>query len=240
MEDKFYVFENYLAGELSKKELTEFENLLQKDMELKKDFEQYKEVHHSLENSFKNQKELESFEKNLKNISHQYFNKETNRSSFKWIYSAAASIAILLSFYLFYPSSEATYEEYIEYPTVNFVTRGSEQKNLIDAQNAFNDKNFDNAIELLSKALNEDSTNTELKLYQGFSFIETNRYQKAETVLKPISEGNTSYKYTAIWYLALSNLKQEKHSECKELLMQLPEEFTQFKKAQKLLQNLPK
>ncbi|MFY7670129.1 tetratricopeptide repeat protein [Tenacibaculum sp. MEBiC06402] len=240
MVDQFLLFENYLAGELSGEDLINFENSLQSNIEFKEDFEQYKEVHHSLENSFKSEKELESFEKNLKNISTQYFNKETNQRSFRWIYSAAASIAILLSVYLFYPSSEATYEEYIEYPTVNFVTRGSEQKNLIDAQNAFNDKNFDKAIELLSKALNEDPTNTELKLYQGFSFIEINRFQEAETVLKPISEGNTSYKYTAIWYLALSNLKQEKHSECKALLTQLPEEFTQFKKAQKLLQNLPK
>ena len=93
---------------------------------------------------------------------------------------------------------------------------------------------------LFSEILKEDLDNTELKLYKGFSLMETNQFQEATTTLKPIAFGNSSYKYTAIWYLVLNNLKQEKYLECKELIHQLPQEFNQYKKAQKLLKDLPK
>ena len=240
MEDKFLVFEQYLAGELLGEELTKFENLLQTDIDFNESFNLYKETHTLLESNFKNKKEQQEFENNLKKISGKYFKKTRSIGSKKWYYSVAASIALLISVYLFYPNTELSYEEYVEYPNVNFTVRGNENTTLLDAQKAFNNKDFDTASKLFSETLKKDNENTELKLYKGFSLIEINQFQEATILLKPIATGSSSYKYTAIWYLALSNLKQEKYSECKELLTQLPTEFTQYKKAQKLLKNLPK
>ncbi len=239
MEGQFLLFEHYLAGELSKEELVKFENLLQTDIDFKKAFNQYREVHNSLELTFKNNNEQLNFENNLKNISNTYFEKSTSKSNYKWYYSIAASIAVLLSVYLFYPSTKPSYEEYITYPSVNFTVRGNQENILLDAQNAFNNKNFTKANELFSEVLKKETENTEIKLYNGLALIEINKFNEASTLLNSIANGNSSFKYQAIWYLALSNLKQNKYAECKLLLEKLPEEFNQYLKAKKLLKNLP-
>jgi hypothetical protein len=61
---------------------------------------------------------------------------------------------------------------------------------------------------------------------------------KAEMLLNEIQHGTSIYKNKAIWYSALSELKQKNLEECKSLLRQIPEDSEDYDKAQELLKEL--
>ena len=80
--------------------------------------------------------------------------------------------------------------------------------------------------------------NPELQYFYAVSLIEISDYVKAELLLHFIINGNSSYKFKAVWYLALSKLKQEMPNDAKELLKQIPPDAEDYEKAQKLLGQL--
>ena len=77
-----------------------------------------------------------------------------------------------------------------------------------------------------------------MQLYYAISLIETNNFTKASVLLTNISEGNSVYKEEAIWYLALSSLKQKDYKACKMQLEQISEASEKYNQAQKLLKEL--
>ncbi|CAL2082309.1 tetratricopeptide repeat protein [Tenacibaculum sp. 190524A05c] len=239
MEDQFLQFENYLAKQLSDDELKSFEEKLQTDISFKEAFNLYKETHDFLKNKIQNETSTEEFTTNIKKISKNHFKSHNKNKSKNWFISIAASIAVLIGIYVFYPKNTPTYQEYISYPTANFTTRNSQNETLIKAQNTFNTKDFKQANLLFDKLLNEDIHNSELQLFQGITLVELDQFEEADQILSGLSSGKSSYTTNAIWYLALSKLKQEKYSDCKLLLEKLPKEFKHYKNAQKLLKNLP-
>ncbi|CAL2091215.1 conserved hypothetical protein [Tenacibaculum sp. 190524A05c] len=239
MEDQFLQFENYLAEQLSDDELKSFEEKLQTDISFKEAFDLYKETHDFLKNKIQNEVATEEFTTNIKQISKNHFKSHNKIKSKNWFIPIAASIALLIGVYVFYPKNTPTYREYISYPTANFTTRNSQNETLVKAQNAFNTKDFKQANLLFDKLLNKDIHNSELQLFQGITLVELDKFEKADQILSVIAYGKSSFKTKAIWYLALSKLKQKKYSDCKLLLEKLPKEFKHYKNAQKLLKNLP-
>ncbi|WP_300569822.1 tetratricopeptide repeat protein [Flavobacterium sp.] len=238
-EDLYIGFENYLNNEMLPEERIQFEQRLESDLEFRESFHLYKETTQFLGNRFS--AESADFEKNLKSISSAYFNENQEKKSkviaFKpWQYAVAASLVLFMGTWFFMQNGNPEYGDYSQHESAYFTERGAEDVNLKQAQDFFNKKDYKSAVLAFEKT--QDLKNPELQYFYAIALIETDDFSKAEVFLNAVKEGTSVYKDKATWYLALSNLKQNKISECKSLLEQVPSDAEDFDKAQKLLKEL--
>lgn len=133
-------------------------------------------------------------------------------------------------------SGNPSYSDYNMHNEANFIERSEGNPELKIAQDYFNNKNYQKASETFAKI--ENLTNPEIQLYYAISLIETDDYSKSNILLENISQGISVYKEEAIWYLALSSLKQKKYDESKKYLQQITEDSEKYSQAQKLLNDL--
>lgn len=236
-EQVYLTFENYLNNEMSANERLEFENQLQNDADMQDKFQIYKEMNQFL--SVKFDPETEDFKKSLGTISKEHFTENKTKTKViaftPWYYAAAASVVIALGVW-FVNQGNPEYGDYNQHENAYFTERSVGDKNLNDAQKAFNEKDYNKAIISFEKVT--DLTNPELQYFFAIALIETNHFRNAEIYLKNIKSGTSVYKDKAIWYLALSYLKQKKFDECKTYLKQIPRDAEDYAKAQELLKNL--
>ena len=238
-EELYITFEKYCNNEMSQEEQLEFEIQLQNNADMQQKFEIYQEANQFLATKFSS--ETMAFKNNLAAIANEHFaakaEKKTKVIAFKpWQYAVAASIAILFGTWFYMQNSLPQYGDYSHPETAMFVERSVGDANLKEAQNAFNAKDYKKAAASFEKV--SDMKNPELHYFYAIALIETNKYAKAETLLKEIQSGTSVYKEKATWYLALSNLKQKKLEECKIYLKQIPTDAEDYDNAQKLLKRL--
>lgn len=238
-EEMYLLFENFLDGQLSNEERLDFEERLKKDLDFQNDFEMYKETSAYLKNKF--DPETISFKENINTISNNYFSnsnkKEKRVVKLETWYYAAASIVVLLGFWFFMQNSNPQYSDYNTHEMAAFVERAESNSDIKMAEVAFNSKNYKEASLYLEKIL-KNNPSSEFQYFYAISLLEQNQFLKAETQLDTLKRSNTIYKEKALWYLALSKLKQEKWEECKSYLNQIPETSEDYEKAQQLLDKL--
>ena len=78
----------------------------------------------------------------------------------------------------------------------------------------------------------------ELQLYYAITNIELDNFKIADAQLNILINGNSAYKNRALWYAALSRLKQKNNEASIMLLKQIPEGADDYKEAQHLLDKL--
>ena len=144
-------------------------------------------------------------------------------------------MAILFGTLLF-NQSDPQYGDYSQHETAQFIERGDEDIDLKEAQDFFNNHEYQKAVTSFEKVT--DLNNPELQYFYAIALIETKGYAKATLTLTNLRNGTSVYKDKATWYLALSNLKQKKLDDCKTLLKQIPAEAEDYDKAQQLLKDL--
>jgi hypothetical protein len=246
-EELYMAFESYLSNEMPTDEKKTFEERLQNDASFRESFNLYKETSQFLNTTFS--PVTLAFKMNLVVISNEHFSQtEENKSNetqlkkqtkviqFKpWYYAVAASVALVLGTVLF-NQNDPQYGDFNQHEAAFFVERSEADTNLKSAQDFFNAKEYKKAVAAFEKIPN--LTNPELQYYYAIALIETNDYQKAEIFLTNLKDGTSVYKTKAIWYLALSNLKQKKLEECKSFLKQIPTDAEDYEKAQELLSDL--
>lgn len=240
MQEELYIgFEKYLLNEMTAEEQSEFENKLQTDENFREQFQIYKETTQFLELKFS--KEAVDFKQNLKAIGSNHFGKPVTKKSkvislqSKW-FAVAAMLVVFMGVWYFNQSGNPTFSDYNNYNEAHFIERSDNNQNLVDAQTFFNAKDYKKASQSFAKI--EDLTNPELQLYYAISLIETNDYTKASVLLTNISQGNSVYKEEAIWYMALSSLKQKDYKTCKKQLELISQDSEKYNQAQKLLKEL--
>lgn len=241
-EQDYILFEDYLTKKLSNEERKTFEDRLLTEVEFKKAFETYKDLSLFLEHKIGNEDETNVFEKNLKNISNNYFEKQISKKKTKqfkpWKLVIAASLIVFISTFTYNMLSTPSYSDFSDYETISLTVRGTQDELLSNAEKAFNNKDFNNATTYFSQLLTKNPENQELKLYKAISEIEINKYDDAEKLLLELSKGNSIYKNKALWHLALSKLKQKDYSATKEILKTIPQDADAYQNAQKLLKKL--
>ncbi|MBJ6366687.1 tetratricopeptide repeat protein [Snuella sedimenti] len=243
MEEQDYTaFEAYLTNELSQEARINFETRLKADAEFNKAFNTYKELSAFLAHTLENETPSEAFKSNLENISNTHFSKYKKQKTVfalrPWQYAVAASIVLLIGIFMFDNLSNPQFNDYNNYQTISLTVRGDDSELIKTAEIAFNTKDFNKASKALNKLIALDAENAELKLYRAIANIELNEFDKADTELEGITKGNSVFKNKAIWYLALSKLKQKDYKACKAVLKTLSEEAEDFERAQKLLSKL--
>lgn len=247
MQDENYIlFESYLSKNMSKDEIAAFEFRLEREPDFAEAFNVYKELSYFLGDKFKNESASNIFQNNLEKISNAHFNKEEVVSKSKkptktfpfYKYAIAACVVALFGVFTFNQFSNPTYSDFNDYNAISFTVRGENDELLQTAENAFNNKNFSKAEETFKSLIELYKNNAELKIYQAISNIELNNFEKAESLLIEIKKGNSAYKNKAIWYLALSKLKQKNNKASLEILKTIPKDADHYKQAQKLIKKL--
>ncbi|SDG61927.1 tetratricopeptide repeat protein [Winogradskyella thalassocola] len=247
MEEQDYIqFEAYLVGDLSDEDLITFNKRLELDPKFNKAFEIYKDMSAHLEHEIGNEQETSDFKANLDVISNKHFNTiddmdNTNRTSEKskfYKYAIAASVVVLLGFFLFNQFGGPKYDEYNNFDPISLTVRSSNDADFSKAEESFNAKNYNEAIKSFNNILENDFTNLEIQLYKSMALVETSQFEEAEILLRKITNGNSAYQNKAKWILALNYLKQDKDSECIKVLKTIPQDAEDYKMAQELLQKL--
>ena len=238
-EEMYILFDNYLNDELSVEEKEVFENQLKTDSVVAEKFEIYKTTTAFLEDKFS--EETIDFKKNLEAISKQNFSETTPKSPKviqlkPWYYAVTASVVVFLGVW-FLQGGNPEYGDFNQHEQAYFSERGDQAENLKLAQEAFNSKNYKEAIVYFEKVTKEYDR-AEVRYFYAISLLEENDFSKAENILQELNNGTSIYKDRALWYLALSKLKQEKPNECKTILQKIPVEAEDYKKAKKLLKRL--
>ncbi|WP_339887409.1 tetratricopeptide repeat protein [uncultured Flavobacterium sp.] len=242
MQEELYIaFENYLNNEMALEEKITFDNKLHNDEAFKKQFELYKETTQFLEIKFSN--DSVDFKKNLESISEEHFavkpqKKESKVISIqsKWL-AIAAMFVVFIGVWFINSGDNPSYSDYNQHENANFVERGSVIQDLKTAQEAFNNKNYGEAVPLFKKIVIENKT-PEIEFYYGISLLEINKTHEAEVVFNSLKEGTSVYSQRAIWYLALAKLKLKEFKACKNYLSQISSDSEDYEKAQELLKDL--
>ena len=246
--------ENYLLGELKGDSLHKFEEKLQNDAHFAKEVALYKEINSSLSSRFSNYDEENKLRNTLEDLGNFHIK---NNSKLKLVeqaakpktkvfsikkytkYLVAASVILFASILWMNSDKKApNYYDYNQFEQIDLVVRGDNNSHLIEAQNAFNAKDFLKASKEFKILLKEDKTKVELQLYLGICLIEQNKFQLADEILSGLSKGNSIYKNEATWYLALSKLKQKDYKTCNDLLKTIPKDTEKYAQAQNLLDKL--
>lgn len=243
--ERYIRFDRYLNNELSEEDLKSFEEQLKSDTDFKEDFEVYCALESSLISKFENEEEALALRKTLSDLGSQYIKQGENNKKETKVTSlfhyrnlmVAASIALLIGFFLFNNGSPV-YGDFAQHNSLELVVRGDNNEAISKAEVAFNSKNYEEALKQLTILSGNYPNDPEIKLYQGICQLELNNYAEAETIFNYISEGNSALATKAIWYKALTFLKQKKLNECKEVLKTIPESAEEYPRAKRLLKKL--
>ena len=238
-EERYILFDQYLQGELTAAEKSDFEKQLAEDPDFASEFETFKGVQLQLENKFGFEAEREAFKENLTQISEKHFNNSKPKVVLMrpWYYAAAASIIILFGLFFFDYNQNPVFNDYNHPGQAHFIERGTTDMHLLQAEKAFNSRKFKDAILFFEMALKETKT-PEIQYYYGVSLLETNEYKKAEAVFNELKATSPVYKDKSLWNLALMKLKQKDYKGCKQILQTISQDYEDYDEVQELLDAL--
>ncbi len=242
-EEKYELYERKISGELSTTEEEILSLLIEEDKSIAEEFKVYKEWSSYLEASLNMDKETVDLKNNLKEIGDSFFNEDKNKKETKvikmpfWLYTAAASVAIILGVYIF-TNREPIYNDFAVIPELSIVERGVENSNINDLEAAFNSGNYKQAEKYLLELLATDNSNSEYNFYYGITLLEQNKHAEATFVFEELMQGNSGYRNRSVWFEALNQLKQKNIEQCFLLLKKIPEDAEDYKQAQKLIKKL--
>lgn len=241
-EELLYIqMERYLANDLNPGEKKAFEDKIRSDQELAEKVALYQSLSEELRSRFSREQDEQRLRESLQAISNAEITKRSAHViSFQWYHWAAAASIALLAIAWFYTTT-ATLPEYAQYAfheSLSLTERGEDDSLKHHAESAFNAAKYPEAIHLFNTLLKTDPDNVELQLYKGISLLELNRHQEAEAIFLAIKNSTTIYRDKAIWYLALSALKQKDYNSCKAYLHQLSPDSEDHSKAKEILKSL--
>tara|TARA_R110002049_G_C9169428_1_gene561757 strand:+ start:25 stop:750 length:726 start_codon:yes stop_codon:yes gene_type:complete len=234
------LYEAYLDGTLDPDAQKVFEQRLVTDDFFKASFEDYKETSAYLSEKFSDSEERSAFEQTLKTLGEEHFDQKapTSLKTEIWKYAAAIILLISIGGYFLMNNNHPQYNDFASPPTISLVQRGSADALAKKAENAFNSKSYTEATDYFSELLRNDSNRLELLLYRGIAQIEIGAYDNANKDLEEVASSMSVYKNEALWYKALSLLKQKKYAACKLVLVEIPPTADEYDKAQDLLNKL--
>jgi TolA-binding protein len=238
-EERYLLFDQYLQGEMTVEERSNFEKQISEDQDFASEFSTFKEVLRQLKTKFGHEQERKAFIENLSAISDKHFNKEKPKVVFMrpWYFAAAASVAILFGLLFFDYNQNPSFNDFNQPGQAHFTERSNTNVNLIQAEKAFNDKKFKEAVPFFESVLKNNKT-AEIQYYYGVSLLQTIEYKKAEVVFNELKSGNSVYKEKALWNLALLKLKQKDYKGCKQILQTISQEYEDYDEVQELLHAL--
>lgn len=232
-DDNIYsLIDGYLKNTLNATDKLEFENKLKEDSELYKEFIVQKDLFNTLDKNswafedqpnpdevkiienYLNSNEAKSIASVIAKTNTEYQNSKQRVFKLpRFIYPIAASIALLLGYFLFFGDSQTTEDLYAEYKNWNdlpsLTYRADDNNDLSKGQEAFKNKQYREASTIFSTYL-KNNINPQATTYLGVSYIELEQYDLAlntfNNLLKEQSlDSSKGYWYKTLVYLKLGN-----------------------------------
>ena len=218
-------YERVLLDQMGSKEKAEFNNKLSGDPVLKRQFEEFKELFHTIEEEgLRNS--METFHNSLKVESSRTIGA---KKKFYW-YRIAASIAILLSLglWLFNKQSpnEKLFQSYYSLdPGLPTVMGTHDNYDFYEAMVDYKQKNYDIAINKWEKLLLTNQDNDTLNYFLGSAYLAKGNTNKAIDFFKNTLNSDVSvFSTEAHYYLALGQLKNNNTEEAIKHLKMVADE----------------
>ncbi len=228
---------DYLEGDMDKTKLEEFEELLNNDSELKKEVEWHKNFKNAVFAVEKEQleervKKMIAVEKKQeqKEVPVISLPKSSNQKRFYWIAAAAALILALGLGLLLVPNNEQSLlvDELKTSYAAPVVTMGKNPQNpdqmWQESISAYQLKDYQKVVSLLSQKEQNSSLNSEQKFYLGLAHLyqKDGQTQKAIQYLTTAKKENPRlYEENSNWYIALAHLKMNQKEAAKEYLQRI-------------------
>jgi len=222
--------DKYLLNNLKVEEKEAFENLMKKHIEVKKAFEQRKEMVEYIQLMAEQTKKKQIASITVKEED-LIFEDETDipqkRKISPYTYFAIAA-SLLFSIgvaFVFSNNNQNNYtalsKKYYKTYTVSQsrdAGHSNTGKNKEQAIEAYNNKAYQKAIPLLGSFKDDP----ELSLLMGIAYYETNQFENAlQKFMSLLNKENILFQNEALWYAALSNLQLNQPGHAKAILQQI-------------------
>lgn len=238
--------DQYLHNEMPPHERTAFELQIAGNDELRNYIQLYTAIDKTMQakNTSPNENELRQ---TLQQMNRKYFTDGgiVKQGSFKKWLAIAASVIIVIAVGIYFlfpgkPDAERLYAQFAKHDALNIQLRGNKADTV--AQNAavaFNKKEYPAALPLLENYVQLQADDIQMKFSLAICYMETDKYNEADTIFTTIAAGQTAYAATAQWYKALLALKQKDYTKCRAVLNTIPASSSYAAKAKELLEALP-
>jgi hypothetical protein len=234
MIEKEQLIDNYFSNTLSEEEQNEFALLMETDAAFKAEVTFQKRVKNTI-----HKEEHQKLKHHLKGLE-AGFEKKRNLPKQK-IWLAAASIALLVAFFMYFNRSDTPESLYANYyqPAKNIVhpivRSGAENDLKNKAFIAYSSKAYREA-HLLFEALYTKNKDSELLFYDAISLLEMDSTALAIERFKLHRDYSDAISNKTSWYLALAYLKNKDIEKSKQLLKSIVDsKGYKSESAQKLL-----
>lgn len=250
----------YLGGSLSKKDLLIFNKKMSENEAFKKQVNFEIQMQESLSDSqwsfiedvenekvleYKkiiDQQEIQELKETLRNL---FENKKpkTKKNHTIW-YGIAAILVVSISLFSLLNKSngrENLYTYYLEDTDIpSLVVRSENQSSLNKIQQSFEDKKYDESINLINDSLLFKSQSSgNLLIIKGISQLEINKTKEAISTFDSLINSDLVDGQKGYWFKALVYLKLDDFENCKDLLLQITEKkLYNYSKAKELLKEL--
>ena len=237
-QDQILWVARYVEGDMNEAEIADFEMQLANDPLLKEQLTTYQSAQQSLKMKLNEPKELQA---TLTGLNQKYFKEEAKtailRPAWKWLGAVAAVLVVGL--FIWAPWNNNLYEDYVD-DSQFLVTERSDAlpTDLDKAASLYNENNYEAANNLLSQLHAKQPTDAMISYYYGLSLLKSNYTTEARTILKPIYDGESVFKYESAYAIALSYLKEDNKVDCKVWLQKIPSGTTRYEQAKALLGKL--
>lgn len=240
--------ENFLDDKLTPSERKWLEKELNGNDKLKAELELRRDVNHSLADS-----DLLHFTAELENVYEEYAGQSSPRpflaglskKKLAAIGSAAAMLVVAVLIYLtnFKPlDKQELYATYFEpYEATIYRSSAENMDNVLrEAMQHYENKNYARALIGFEKVLTTDSLNVPTNFYSGISYMEIEKYSKANHSFKVVIDQNNSlFMEQAEWYLGFCYLMTDKTDKAKEQFQSIAKSDSFYKKkAAKVLRQI--
>lgn len=233
----------YLDGEMNAEEMKAFEEQLRQDADLKKEVELFKDVNETLKIKLHPDEDELALYNSLKEMREEYFQSKAKLiplRRFRWLAAAASVVLVVAATMMIWaPWKKDLYKQYayIKMPAVE--QRGPTGDSLVkEITENFNKKKYAETVRSFEIVLKNDPQNSFLHYYYAIALQLNDEVEKSRNELMPLFNGNSAFKYDAVFYMALSYFKEKDKTACKEWLNKIPADAEVYSKAKELLKKL--
>ncbi|MEP0266111.1 tetratricopeptide repeat protein [Dokdonia sp.] len=144
-----------------------------------------------------------------------YQNSVSGSKNSLWkIYSTAAAVVIICGLVFLWPTTPTTDELYTnalnlsELPSLTYRGENDSERLLEVAQEAFENKNYKEALAYFQDFRPKDPSNTTLEVYKGIAYMELGNYAEAREIFETLANSDVIDAPKGEWYMALLFLKK--------------------------------
>jgi tetratricopeptide (TPR) repeat protein len=237
-EEKYDLFEDYLNDALTDAQRTDFEQRLREDEVLSNEFALFNEMRTAISSRMAWETSEKPFVQTLDALSKEHF-RESKVVSFtrtRLFQMVSAAAVILLLVLVLQPWQKDLYSRFAQHPRAELTARDG-SGTLPTGARAFNNKEYEVALDAFTQHLAKEPQDIEVRLYQGICYLELDRAEEAKHNFRELLKSSAS-KDIGAWYMGLSHLKQKNIDSTSWYLNQISEASEYYSKASRLLKKL--